>query len=168
MTWKDLEEMYHHLKDIGECHTQKEFAEIIGQSPENVSKKLGTLNPVMPKTVYKLKDKYSHIFNESWLMNGEGEMINQSKSESQTSKDAAIDNSLDKLLSIIEKLVAKNEKLEAERETFVKAIENLTSEVASMRLAIQQMAAGHPVQIYQVETGDVNPAALNDKQKEYK
>ena len=48
MTWKDLEAVYNHLKSMGECHTQKEFADIIGQSPENVSKKLGTLNPVMP------------------------------------------------------------------------------------------------------------------------
>lgn len=66
MTWKDLEAVYNHLKSMGECHTQKEFADIIGQSPENVSKKLGTLNPVMPKTVYKIKEKYSHVFNESW------------------------------------------------------------------------------------------------------
>lgn len=160
MTWKDLEDVYEHLKSIGECHTQKEFAYIIGQSPENVSKKLGTLNPVQPKTVYRLKDKYSHIFNDAWLMNGDGDMLKPAPKPKQY-MPMSDDEIKDYMIRMNEWL---KKQIEEEREENKK----LKDEIEKLKNAINKISAGIPLEYYQVADGDINPATMNDEFTKYK
>lgn len=160
MTWKDLEAVYNHLKSMGECHTQKEFADIIGQSPENVSKKLGTLNPVMPKTVYKIKEKYSHVFNESWIMNGEGDML-KPVLKPEVYKAMSAEEERDYMIRMNEWL---RKQLDDEREEKRKLIER----IERLENKINKISAGPPLEYYQVADGDINPATMNDEFTKYK
>lgn len=72
---------YQHLRDNGIVHTQKDVAERMGVSPENVSKALkGYKGYLTESFILKFNNAFNNIFNADWLMEEKGEMIRNNQS----------------------------------------------------------------------------------------
>lgn len=77
MTTKErLKEAYNYLKTNGVIHTQKDVANKMGASEQNVSSALKGVERVLTdKFLLRFNSAFDNQFNLSWLLNGEGEML---------------------------------------------------------------------------------------------
>lgn len=74
MTGIELKKAYDYLYSIGAVHSQKEFAEKIGRTPETISKVFKSDKKLSPSTAYRLHNAFLMI-STKWCETGEGPMI---------------------------------------------------------------------------------------------
>ena len=86
---------YNHLKSIGRIHTQKDLAEKMGATPQNVSAALkGSASVLTDRFLIRLNEAFYGMFNLDWLITGIGEML------SPTGKPLIADNAVSYLPSV--------------------------------------------------------------------
>ena len=86
---------YNHLKSIGRIHTQKDLAEKMGATPQNVSAALkGSASVLTDRFLIRLNEAFYGMFNLDWLITGIGDML------SPTGKPLIADNAVSYLPSI--------------------------------------------------------------------
>ena len=67
---------YNHLKSIGRIHTQKDLAEKMGATPQNVSAALkGSASVLTDRFLIRLNEAFYGMFNLDWLITGVGDML---------------------------------------------------------------------------------------------
>lgn len=70
--------VYKYLKEHGEVSTQKEFGLTIGKSDGVISKAMNGDGKALTENIFQdIFRVYKPVFNYDWLINGEGEMIDQ-------------------------------------------------------------------------------------------
>lgn len=73
-------EAFAYLKEQGAIKTQKELAEQMGTTSPNVSSALKGVESVLTdRFIERFCLAYADIFNEEWLLTGEGEMLKHSQ-----------------------------------------------------------------------------------------
>ena len=105
MTGIELKKAYDYLYSIGAVHSQKEFAEKIGRTPETISKVFKSDKKLSPSTAYRLHNAFL-IISMKWCETGEGPMIAENASEDTKSNE--VNNSSNDNLS---KLLEQNKEL---------------------------------------------------------
>ena len=77
MTKKErINEAFLYLKNKGIVHTQKDVAKAMGASASNVSSALSGVESVLTdKFMSRFNEAFGDMFNEEWLLSGEGEML---------------------------------------------------------------------------------------------
>lgn len=92
MTKKDrINEAYQFLRGRGIVHTQKDIAAAMGASPSNISSALkGAENVLTDSFVFRFNKAFNNVFNESWLLTGEGEMLNTPSASAPKEKRGAL------------------------------------------------------------------------------
>ena len=105
MTGIELKKAYDYLYSIGAVHSQKEFAEKIGRTPETISKVFKSDKKLSPSTAYRLHNAFLMI-STKWCETGEGPMIAEKAQE--TTKPNGMTNSSDENIS---KLLEQNKEL---------------------------------------------------------
>lgn len=76
-----INKAFSYLKDNGLVHTQRDMAEKMGATAPNVSSALKGTNSVLTDNfLLRFNNAFGGIFNEKWLLKGEGEMLNDTKS----------------------------------------------------------------------------------------
>lgn len=80
MTGIELKKAYDYLYSIGAVHSQKEFAEKIGRTPETISKVFKSDKKLSPSTAYRLHNAFLMI-STKWCETGEGPMIAEKAQE---------------------------------------------------------------------------------------
>ena len=75
-----IKEAYEYLRSIGKAHKQQDVADTMGVSKENISRAFnGNERYLTESFLSRFNDAYGNIFNISWLLTGEGEMLSPSK-----------------------------------------------------------------------------------------
>lgn len=69
-----LQQAYDYLRNHGIVHTQKQVADKMSSTPQNVSAALNGKN-LSPHYIRRFNHAFGDIFNLDWLLNGEGEML---------------------------------------------------------------------------------------------
>ena len=105
MTGIELKKAYDYLYSIGAVHSQKEFAEKIGRTPETISKVFKSDKKLSPSTAYRLHNAFLMI-STKWCETGEGPMIAEKAQEAP--KPNGMTNSSDENIS---KLLEQNKEL---------------------------------------------------------
>lgn len=100
MTGIELKEAYDYLYSIGAVHSQKEFAEKIGRTPETISKVFKSDKKLSPSTAYRLHNAFLMI-STKWCETGEGPMIAEKAQEAPKS-NGVNDSSNDNLSKLLE------------------------------------------------------------------
>lgn len=79
MTKKErINKAYLYLKNKGIVHTQRDVAKKMEASPSNVSSALSGVESVLTdKFISRFNEAFGLIFNESWLLTGDGEMLSK-------------------------------------------------------------------------------------------
>ena len=73
-----INEAYRYLQSKGIVRTQKEVAEKMGASTSNVSSALKGVDSVLTdRFLVRFNKAFGGLFNQTWLLTGEGEMINR-------------------------------------------------------------------------------------------
>lgn len=77
MTRKErINKAYLYLKNKGIIHTQKDVAKTMGASASNVSSALSGVETVLTdKFMSRFNESFGGLFNDEWLLSGEGEML---------------------------------------------------------------------------------------------
>lgn len=78
-------EVYTYLRDNGFVHTQKDLAKAIGSTPPNISKMLKGSPSVLTDNICVRIQKAFKMISSDWLISGEGEMIVNSNTATETS-----------------------------------------------------------------------------------
>lgn len=79
-----INQAYKHLLDCGLAHKQKDVADKMGATAPNVSSALNGKESVLTdKFLIRFNSAFENIFNEQWLLYGEGEMLNSTKPNEQ-------------------------------------------------------------------------------------
>lgn len=69
---------FNYLKDKGLIHTQKELADLMGASASNLSSAMKGVDTVLTDNFLKRFNRAAgSVFRESWLLNGDGSMLNE-------------------------------------------------------------------------------------------
>lgn len=77
-----LSEAFTYLKNKGMVHTQKDLANIIGASAQNVSSALKGVESVLTDSFLKrFNSAFDNVFNIDWLISEKGEMLNSTTSQ---------------------------------------------------------------------------------------
>ena len=85
MTGKDLKMAFDYLYSTGAVHSQKEFADAIGRAGETISRDFKSDKKLSASVPYKLLSAFPNVFNEAWVLRGDGEMLaQQTQSEPQS------------------------------------------------------------------------------------
>ena len=105
MTGIELKKAYDYLYSIGAVHSQKEFAEKIGRTPETISKVFKSDKKLSPSTAYRLHNAFLMI-STKWCETGEGPMIAEKAQEAH--KPNEMSNSSNDNIS---KLLEQNKEL---------------------------------------------------------
>lgn len=72
-------EAYNYLRNNGRLHTQKDVATKMGTTAPNVSSALKGMESVLTDNFLRRFNRaYDSTFSESWLLRGEGDMLNPS------------------------------------------------------------------------------------------
>lgn len=100
MTGIDLKKAYDYLYNIGAVHSQKEFAQKIGITPETVSKVFKSEKKLAPSTSYKLHTAFIE-FSTKWCETGEGPMLKEEPQEAPK-PNGMTDSSNDNLSRLLE------------------------------------------------------------------
>ena len=78
-----INQAFSYLKDNGLVHTQKDLAERMGSTAPNVSSALkGVDNVLTDNFLLRFNNAFGGIFNDNWLLTGEGSMLSASESDS--------------------------------------------------------------------------------------
>lgn len=73
---------YEHLRSLGVLHKRKDLAEAMKTSESNISAAFkGSERFLTDSFLCRFNNRFDRLFNESWLLTGEGEMLNESPSE---------------------------------------------------------------------------------------
>ncbi len=76
-----LKTAFNHLKNSGLAHTQKDVSERMGSPTSNVSSAFNGVEKFLTTNfLRRFNSAYNNIFNEHWLLTGEGTMLLSSKS----------------------------------------------------------------------------------------
>lgn len=76
MKGNKLQIIFNHLKSKGLIHSQKELAVEIGSEPETISRAMKGNEKYLTETLLmRINNSFDNIFNESWLLTGEGNML---------------------------------------------------------------------------------------------
>lgn len=71
-----LQEAYGYLRSKGVVHTQKDLAQLMGTTAPNISSALKGVESVLTdKFLRRLNKACGSLFNESWLLSGDGDML---------------------------------------------------------------------------------------------
>ena len=77
-----LNEVYKYLVKTNHVKTQKQFAETIGCTPGQISKAMkGNPKDMTPGLIRKVCSTFGGIFNEAYLLNGEGILLKEQDKE---------------------------------------------------------------------------------------
>lgn len=153
---------YEHLYKKGIIHEQKDLAAMMKASKSNISSALkGKESVLTDNFIRRFCNAFKGTFNEDWILTGEGEMlIKQEKPFVMT-----LEERYAQIIKDNTELIAM---LKDEKELNRLLMINIANELSNINLTLRQMASGQTVQSYNVTSGDVNPAALNDKLNQYK
>lgn len=78
-----INQAFSYLKDNGLVHTQKDLAERMGSTAPNVSSALkGVDNVLTDNFLLRFNNAFGGIFNDNWLLTGEGSMLSASEPDS--------------------------------------------------------------------------------------
>lgn len=84
-----LKEAFTHLRNNGIVHTQKEVAMRMGSTPPNVSSAFkGDPKYITDSFLRRFNDAFGDVFNENWLLAGEGNMLNDEDVKEPVAKTA--------------------------------------------------------------------------------
>lgn len=132
---------FSYLKDNGLVHTQKDLAERMGSTAPNVSSALkGVDNVLTDNFLLRFNNAFGGIFNDNWLLTGEGSMLSASDPNSvsaSSSNDisAALNKAMDEIAAqrrITEKSQQQIDRLlsllEADRHTSTASSNDATPE----------------------------------------
>lgn len=79
-----IQSMYDYLRNTGQVHTRKDLAEKVGATPSNVASALrGEPRCLTDNLLRRINQAFGYIFNERWLITGEGEMMAESSDGSE-------------------------------------------------------------------------------------
>ena len=79
-----LRKAFEYLRNSGIVHTQKDVANAMGATPPNVSSAFkGETKVLTDSFINRFNVAFDNVFNEEWLLTGEGEMLNSSKSHKE-------------------------------------------------------------------------------------
>ena len=82
---------FEHLRSIGRVHTQKDVGEAMNVGKENISRAFnGVDGYYTPGFVRRFNETFGNIFNEDFLLNGEGDMLRVSNDKEER-KEQSID-----------------------------------------------------------------------------
>lgn len=71
-----------YLRSVGRVHTQKDVAQKMGTTPPNVSSAIkGTESVLTESFIHRFNRAFDYIFNDAWLLTGEGDMLNSNNNE---------------------------------------------------------------------------------------
>lgn len=71
-----MKALYSYLRYKGLVHTQKDLSDILGSSPSNISSAMrGEERCLTDNLLLRINRAFNGIFNESWLLRGEGNML---------------------------------------------------------------------------------------------
>lgn len=83
-----INEVFTYLRIQKKVKTQKDFAEIMKTYPANISRILaGNEEYLTDNFLLRVNEEFDNVFNERWLLTGEGEMLNGNTSDNNTIKD---------------------------------------------------------------------------------
>ena len=75
---------FEHLRSIGRVHTQKDVGEAMNVGKENISRAFnGVDGYYTPGFVRRFNETFGNIFNEDFLLNGEGDMLKTANGEEE-------------------------------------------------------------------------------------
>lgn len=79
---KIVNSMFKYLKSNGQLHTQKDLAIKLGTYPSNISKALkGDEEYLTESFIDRFNKAFGSIFNDDWLLSGEGTMLKEKQDE---------------------------------------------------------------------------------------
>lgn len=116
-----LKKAFTHLVSVGKIKKKKDIAMAMpGKRPETVSRAMsGNENYATDQFMIEFDKAFPGIFNLSWLLTGEGDMLLEQPKQEQTSDNAIIaqligmmDRRMEKMENMIEALNSKVQKLE--------------------------------------------------------
>lgn len=129
---------YEYLRSVGKAHKQQDIAEKIGTDKANVSRAMkGDEKYLTDRFLCRFNAAFDGIFNEEWLLAGEGEMLVNSGisasidgSHNQINGHGAHGNFngcessaiLSERVKSLETLIAEKEALLAEKERLIKVL----------------------------------------------
>lgn len=120
---------FNYLKSKGYIHTQKELAGRMQSSSTNVSSALKGADSVLTdRFLIRFNKAFDCIFNQNWLLNGEGEMLAPSISQEVTGDNntaVAGNGNHVNASSLIEELSAQRRLTEKAQEQVSKAQEQI-------------------------------------------
>lgn len=136
-----INQAFSYLKDNGLVHTQKDLAERMGSTAPNVSSALkGVDNVLTDNFLLRFNNAFGGIFNDNWLLTGEGSMLSASdpnsvSASSSTDISAALNKAMDEIAAqrrITEKSQQQIDRLlsllEADRHTSTASSNDATPE----------------------------------------
>lgn len=75
-----MKALYSYLRYKGLVHTQKDLSDILGSSPSNISSAMrGEERSLTNNLLLRINRAFNSIFNEDWLLRGEGNMLADDK-----------------------------------------------------------------------------------------
>lgn len=98
-----INQAFSYLKDNGLVHTQRDLAEKMGATAPNVSSALkGVDNVLTDNFLLRFNNAFGGIFNDNWLLTGEGSMLSASDSDSvsassSTDLSSALNKAMDEI-----------------------------------------------------------------------
>lgn len=98
-----INQAFSYLKDNGLVHTQRDLAEKMGATAPNVSSALkGVDNVLTDNFLLRFNNAFGGIFNDNWLLTGEGSMLSASdpdsvSASSSTDLSSALNKAMDEI-----------------------------------------------------------------------
>lgn len=98
-----INQAFSYLKDNGLVHTQRDLAEKMGATSPNVSSALkGVDNVLTDNFLLRFNNAFGGIFNDNWLLTGEGSMLSASdpdsvSASSSTDLSSALNKAMDEI-----------------------------------------------------------------------
>lgn len=80
-----INQAYNYLLDCGLAHKKKDIADKMGATAPNVSSALnGKASVLTDKFLLRFNSAFGNIFNDAWLLTGEGEMLNSDQPRTES------------------------------------------------------------------------------------
>jgi len=97
-----INQAFSYLKDNGLVHTQRDLAEKMGATAPNVSSALkGVDNVLTDNFLLRFNNAFGGIFNDNWLLTGEGSMLSESTTAPADSSSTDLSSALNKAMDEI-------------------------------------------------------------------
>lgn len=136
-----LKEAFEYLRGKGEVHTQADIADKMKASRPNVSSAFkGDAKCLTDKFLARFNHAFGQIFNEEWLLQGEGEMLrasvvqtgngnnNQQGNGNSYNSSSALDKALDNIseqMKLIENAQRQTDKAQEQADRLLAIIEKM-------------------------------------------